>query len=59
MHYFQYRLISCCVFLLINLVVYAQSDEGRFVRCVVDSETNEPVPFATVRLLTLSDIRCW
>ena len=55
MHYFQYRLISCCVFLLISLTVYAQSDDGRFVGRVVDSETNEPVPFATVRLLALSD----
>lgn len=55
MHYFQYRLISCCVFLLISLAVCAQSDDGRFVGRVVDSETNEPVPFATVRLLALSD----
>ena len=55
MHYFQYRLIGCCVFLLINLAVYAQSDDGRFVGRIVDSETNEPVPFATVRLLALSD----
>lgn len=52
---FQYRLISCYVFLLISLAVYAQSGGERFAGRVVDSETYEPVPFATVRLLALPD----
>lgn len=56
-HYysFQYRLISCYVFLLISLAVYAQSGKERFAGRVVDTETNEPVPFAAVRLLALPD----
>ncbi|WP_288149512.1 carboxypeptidase-like regulatory domain-containing protein, partial [Bacteroides acidifaciens] len=54
-YFFQYRLISCYVFLLISLAVYAQSGRERFVGRVVDSETYEPVPFATVRLLALPD----
>lgn len=56
-HYysFQYRLISCYVFLLIGLAVYAQSGKERFAGRVVDTETNEPVPFAAVRLLALPD----
>lgn len=56
-HYysFQYRLISCYVFLLISLAVYAQSGKERFAGRVVDTETNEPVPFAAVRLLVLPD----
>ena len=45
---FQYRLISCYVLLLISLAVYAQSGKERFVGRVVDTETNQPVPFATV-----------
>ena len=52
---FQYRLISCYVLLLISLAVYAQSGKERFVGRVVDTETNQPVPFATVRLLALPD----
>lgn len=52
---FQYRLISCYVFLLISLAVYAQSGKERFAGRVVDTETNEPVPFAAVRLLALPD----
>ena len=52
---FQYRLISCYVLLLISLAVYAQSGKKRFVGRVVDTETNQPVPFATVRLLALPD----
>ena len=55
MYFFQYRLISCYVFLLISLAVYAQSGGERFAGRVVDSETYEPVPFATVRLLALPD----
>ena len=52
---FQYRLISCYVLLLISLAVYAQSGKERFVGRVVDTETNQSVPFATVRLLALPD----
>lgn len=56
-HYysFQYRLISCYVFLLISLAVYAQSGKERLAGRVVDTETNEPVSFAAVRLLSLPD----
>jgi len=54
--FFQRRLISCYVFLLIiSLAAYAQSGGKRFSGRVVDSETYQPVPFATVRLLALSD----
>ena len=54
--FFQRRLISCYVFLLIiSLAAYAQSGGKRFFGRVVDSETYQPVPFATVRLLALSD----
>ena len=54
--FFQRRLISCYVFLLIiSLAAYAQSSGKRFSGRVVDSETYQPVPFATVRLLALSD----
>lgn len=54
--FFQRRLISCYVFLLIiSLAAYAQSGGKRFSGRVVDSETCQPVPFATVRLLALSD----
>lgn len=52
---FQYRLITCYVLLLISLTVFAQSGKERFSGCVIDTETNQPVPFATVRLLALPD----
>lgn len=53
---FQYRLISCYVLILMSLtVVYAQSGKECFAGCVVDTETCQPVPFATVRLLVLPD----
>ena len=41
--------------LIISLAAYAQSGGKRFSGRVVDSETYQPVPFATVRLLALSD----
>ena len=37
------------------MAAYAQSGKERFVGRVVDTETNQPVPFATVRLLALPD----
>ena len=52
---FQYRLITCYVLLLISLTVFAQSGKERFSGRVIDTETNQPVPFATVRLLALPD----
>ena len=52
---FQYRLITCYVLLLISLTVFAQSGKERFSGRVIDTETYQPVPFATVRLLALSD----
>ena len=55
--FFQRRLISCYVFLLIiSLAAYAQSGGKRFSGRVVDSETYQPVPFATVRLLSDSSL---
>ena len=52
---FQYRLITCYVLLLISLTVFAQSGKERFSGRVIDTETYQPVPFATVRLLALPD----
>ena len=52
---FQYRLITCYVLLLISLTVFAQSGKERFSGRVIETETNQPVPFATVRLLALPD----
>ena len=52
---FQYRLIICYVLLLISLTVFAQSGKESFSGRVIDTETNQPVPFATVRLLALPD----
>lgn len=52
---FQYRLITCYVLLLISLTVFAQSGKERFSGRVIDTETYQPVPFATVRLLVLPD----
>lgn len=54
-HSFQYRFILFCVLLLISLTVYAQSGKERFAGRVVDAETYQPVPFTTVRLLSLPD----
>lgn len=55
-YYFQYRFITCCVVILLSLTVaHAQSGKERFAGRVVDIETHKPVPFATVRLLTLPD----
>lgn len=54
-HSFQYRLIIYYVLLLISLTVYAQSGKERFFGRVIDTETHQPVPFATVRLLSLPD----
>ena len=55
MYSFQYRLISCYVLLLISLAVYAQSGKESFAGRVVDTETYQPVSFATIRLLSLPD----
>ena len=52
---FQYRLITCYVLFLISLTVFAQSGKECFSGRVIDTETNQPVPFATVRLLALPD----
>lgn len=52
---FQYRLIIHCVLLLISLTAYAQSGKESFAGRVVDVETHQPIPFATVRLLSLPD----
>lgn len=54
-HSFQYRFILFCVLLLISLTVYAQSGKEHFAGRVVDAETYQPVPFTTVRLLSLPD----
>ena len=48
-------MITCYVLLLISLTVFAQSGKERFSGRVIDTETNQPVPFATVRLLALPD----
>ena len=47
--------ISCYVLLLISLAVYAQSGKESFAGRVVDTETYQPVSFATIRLLSLPD----
>ena len=52
---FQYRFIDCCLLLLISVTAYAQSGKERFAGRVVETETTQPVPFATVRLLALPD----
>lgn len=52
---FQYRLIIYYVLLLNSVTVFAQSGKESFAGRVVDTETRQPVPFATVRLLSLPD----
>ena len=56
---FQYRLITCYVLLLISLTVFAQSGKERFSGRVIETETNQPVPFATVRLLAYRIVPYW
>lgn len=55
MYAFQYRWMISCLWLLISVTVCAQSGKERVAGRVVETETNQPVPFATVRLLTLPD----
>lgn len=52
---FQYRLVSCYVLILTSLAVFGQSGKEHFAGRVVDAETHQPVPFATVRLLSFPD----
>lgn len=52
---FQYRLISCCIWILVSVAVCAQSGKVCFTGRVFDTETGQPVSFATVRLLDLPD----
>lgn len=54
-HSFQYRFFFYCMLLLMSLTVCAQSGKERFAGRVIDTETYQPVPFATVRLLSLPD----
>ena len=53
--FFTQRIWVYCILLAFNLAAYAQSGKITFSGRVVDSETNEPVPSATVRLLSLPD----
>lgn len=52
---FQYRLIGCCIWVLVSVAVCAQSGKAYFTGRVFDTETGQPVSFATVRLLDLPD----
>lgn len=52
---FQFCLITIYVILLNSVDVYAQSGRESFAGRVVDTETQQPVSFATVRLLSFPD----
>lgn len=52
---FQFCLITIYVILLNSVDVYAQSGRESLSGRVVDTETQQPVPFAAVRLLSFPD----
>ena len=53
--YLIYRNILICIVLCSGMAVYAQSGKVLFAGRVIDQETQEPVPYATVRLMSLPD----
>lgn len=52
---FLLRNVLTCIVLCLGTVIYAQSGRVTFDGRIVDKETSQPVPYATVRLLALPD----
>ena len=52
---FGFCFITIYILLLNSLDTYAQSDKRNFIGCIIDAETNQPVSYATVRLLSFPD----